>query len=287
MSDLPPEMLDSADAGRGGRDRRGAAPHHRSHARGRPRRHPVGGPDRSRRTRRTRSSPWATRSPMASRAVRCSTRRCRWPAQVAGGPRHDDFAVPRYGGPLDGLPLNIETVARRLQDRFGKGMSCWRRCATPKELQDIFDENEDYWERARARAARDRRALRQPRDLRLGRPRRPVVHRSPGGGPRRRPRRRQLVGVKPDHDNDIAASSVLAPFGADATQLTAGSGTGDNGGIDTLVVALGANNALDPVVSKRVRWSGDGFDRLDANGPPTTCGSRRTSPEYAARRRRS
>ena len=50
-----------------------------------------------------------------------------------------------------------------------------------------------------------------------------------------------------------------------------------NGGIDTLVVALGANNALDAVVSKRVSWSGDGFDRSKPR-TPTTCGSRRTSP---------
>ena len=76
----------------------------------------------------------------------------------------------------------------------------------------------------------------------------PVVHRSPGpplpsagsGADD------SIVGVKPDHDNDIAASSVLAPFGPDATQLSAAAWHGViHGGIDTLVVALGANNALD------------------------------------------
>ena len=41
-----------------------------------------------------------------------------WPAQVATA-LHVPFVVPSYGGPLGGLPLNIEGLLRRLQDRFG------------------------------------------------------------------------------------------------------------------------------------------------------------------------
>ena len=94
-----------------------------------------------------------------------------WPAQVATALGTTSFTFPSYGGPIDGLPLNIEKVARRLQDRFGKGMSWWEKLETPKELQDIFDENEDYWERGPgSEPPADRRALPEPRDLRLGPP---------------------------------------------------------------------------------------------------------------------
>ena len=52
--------------------------------------------------------------------------------------------------------------------------------------------------------------------------------------------------------------------GSTRPQVGAAAWHGANGGIDTLIVALGANNALDAVVSKAVRWSGAGFDDLDA-----------------------
>ena len=43
-------------------------------------------------------------------------------------------------------------------------------------------------------------------------------------------------------------------------------GAGDNGdpgdGIETLIVELGANNALGSVISLKVRWSGAGYDKL-------------------------
>ena len=72
-------------------------------------------------------------------------------------------------------------------------------------------------------------------------------------------------GPNPSHNDDVAALSVLAPFGIDATQVRGGAAShGANGDIGTLVVALGSNNALDAVVSKAVNWSAAGFDDLDA-----------------------
>ena len=205
-----------------------------------------------------------------------------WPAQVARALGTTTFTAPSYGGPLDGLPLNIEKVARRLQDRFGKGMSWWEKLETPKELQDIFDENEDYWERGPGSAppAIDVRYQNlgiygwDLRDALSYTAARAAALAGTNADD-------SMVGVKPDHDNDIAASSVLAPFGPDATQLSAAAWHGRNGGIDTLVVALGANNALDPVVSKRVSWSDDGFDRLDAKAAYNVWKPSHFAAEYA------
>jgi hypothetical protein len=57
---------------------------------------------------------------------------------------------------------------------------------------------------------------------------------------------------------------------------------GLDGGIDTLVVALGANNALDSVVSKRVQWSGPDFADLDAKGAYNVWRPTHFAVEYAA-----
>ena len=42
-----------------------------------------------------------------------------WPAQVAGALTVQPFDVPSYAGPLDGLPVNLETLARLLEDASG------------------------------------------------------------------------------------------------------------------------------------------------------------------------
>ena len=206
-----------------------------------------------------------------------------WPAQVAAALSLDDFAVPRYGGPLDGLPLNIETLARQLQARFGDDISMFERMRAPLALHRILDGNEDYWERG---AGSDP----PPTDIHydnvgiygwdvrdaLSYTAARAAARAAGG------RDDDLFGAKPARDNDIAALSVLAPFGVDATQVTAARWHGDNGAIGTLVVALGANNALDAIVSKQVKWSGPGFDLIDENHRYNVWRPIHFAQEYAA-----
>ena len=187
-----------------------------------------------------------------------------WPAQVAAALGIADFSVPHYGGPLDGLPVNLESIVRQMETKFGDDIGIFEKLRAPLVLHGIVDANEDYWERG---AGADPPAtdvhydnlgiygwdLRDALDYNAARAatRAGVAHHD------------DLLGAKPAHDNDIAAHSVLAPFGIDATQVGAAAWHGANGGIDTLIVALGSNNALDAVVSKAVRWSGVGYDDLD------------------------
>ena len=187
-----------------------------------------------------------------------------WPAQVAAGLGIAGFTFPTYGGPLDGLPINLESVVRQLQKRFGPDLSLVEKLELPLALQRLLDKNEDYWERGAGR--------RPPRiDVRYdnvgiyGWDLRDALSYTAGRAAARVAQTPDdsFFGATPENDNDIAASSVLAPFGVDATQLDAAAWHGRNGGIDTLVVALGANNALDAVVSKEVNWSGPGFDDLE------------------------
>jgi hypothetical protein len=63
------------------------------------------------------------------------------------------------------------------------------------------------------------------------------------------------------HDVDRAARRVLAGAQEDWTLLDAGRALGDDGGIDTLVVELGANNVLDVVINLNYLWATSDVDR--------------------------
>jgi hypothetical protein len=190
-----------------------------------------------------------------------------WPAVLA---RCLDvpFQAPAYGGPLGGLPFNIEGLLRKLQEKFGVSINLFEVLDLPATLHQLADQNEDYWERGDG--------SRPPRtDVRYdnlgiyGWDIRDCLSYTGGRASARiasNPAHDDLLGAIPSNDNDIAAWSVLAPFGVTATQIGAAAWHGGNGGIDTLVIVLGGNNALRTVVDKKVLWTGDGFDDLDRKG---------------------
>src|SRR5829696_482114 len=144
-----------------------------------------------------------------------------WPAQVADALGIDDFAVPHYGGPLDGLPLNIETLVRQAQQAFGADISLLEKLRAPLVLHGIVDANEDFWERGPGGEppASDVRYdnlgiygwdVRDALSFTAARAAAAIGA----------PQRDDLLGAKPARNNDIAANSVLAPFGIDATQVS-------------------------------------------------------------------
>src|SRR4029077_9876936 len=172
-----------------------------------------------------------------------------WPALVARS-LGADLVVPAYGGPLDGLPLNLEKLLRGLQDKFGDMLGLLEMIQLPFELHSLADANEDYWERGDG-SRPPRTDLRYEnvgiygwdvRDCLSSTMARALANIAS------HPPHDDLLGAKPDNDNDIAAASVLAPFGSAAAQIDAVASHGHDGGIGTLVVMLGANNALGSVV---------------------------------------
>ncbi|MBO0874472.1 MAG: hypothetical protein J2P19_13855 [Pseudonocardia sp.] len=206
-----------------------------------------------------------------------------WPALVAERLGVRPFTFPAYGGPLDGLPLNLEAILRKLRERFGDDLSVLERIELPVALQRLVDANEDYWERGDGH--------RPPRtDVRYENlgiygwdVRDALSYTAARAGARANlPTHDSLLGAKPENDNDIAASSVLAPFGPDATQVGAAARHGSDGGIGALVVMLGANNVLGSVVDKDPRWSGPGFDDLDAKEAFNVWRPTHFAQEYAA-----
>lgn len=187
-----------------------------------------------------------------------------WPAIVARC-LDAEFPVPSYGGPLGGLPFNIEGLLRALQDRFGDRLNPLELVALPVALHELADANEDYWERGDGSVA-PRTDIRYANLGIYGWDVRDCLSYTAGFAAARLAANSphdDFLGAVPSNDSDIAARSVLAPFGPSASQIDATRWLGDNGGIDTLIVAHGANNALRSVVDKNPKWSGPGFDTID------------------------
>jgi hypothetical protein len=186
-----------------------------------------------------------------------------WPAQVAAALGVRPFRVPTYGGPLHGLPLNIEALVRGLQRSLGDDLELWDKARLPGVAHRLLDANEDHWERGAGSGPPPHERydnvgiygwdLRDALDYTAERAARLAGVDTDD----------DLLGAKPEADNDRAAWSVLAGFGDAATQVAAVEAIGADHGIATLVVALGSNNALGAVVDKTVRWSAAGFDDLD------------------------
>ena len=190
-----------------------------------------------------------------------------WPRIVAWEMGWDEsFRYPRYGGP-GGLPINLEYLIRQMERRFGEEISWWEFPVALFDLRELMDRIEDYWERGPGSQAvaysailhnlavygwdlRD--ALETTAPILMGRIQAP---------------RDDFLSQVVENHNDRAALRVLASAQRDKKALTVFEaaeamgrdgttekpGTGD--GIETLVVMLGANNALGSVVQLRVTWS--------------------------------
>ncbi len=209
-----------------------------------------------------------------------------WPAIVAAElGLADGFRYPRYDGPADcpGLPLNLEALLRRLEEVAPHAPAVWRMPRMLFAARSVMDHVEDYWERG---AGAERPPADGPRHHNLGIygwDLRDAMSKSLGWCQDRivadrHARRDDLLKQLVSHNGERAAIRVLGGAGNDpaTTQVRAARALGDEGsvetggqpgdttdGIETLVVELGANNALGTVVGFRLAWSEDGYDDLE------------------------
>ena len=198
-----------------------------------------------------------------------------WPAIVAYelGLRENDFTFPTYEWPLGpgGLPLDLERVAREFAQRFGDRLDFWEIVSAAAWVFRHLDRIEDYWERGPGARVPD-----------AGRP----FHNMAVYGWDLLDAlvlNADLVAARIEEPSDDALNQLVqshgsraawpvlqrarrggTPDGAARTVFEAARAMGDDGGIETLVVALGANNALGSVLSLAPCWTPD--DYLDA--PP-------------------
>ena len=199
-----------------------------------------------------------------------------WPMIVAhemGWARH--FRYPTYFG-YGGLPLNLEFLIRELEGRFGDRIDPLEMPFAVYRARQFMDDVENYWERGpgsqvpnlkginhnlsvygwdlrdalvtTSRVLEDR--LVEPRDNAF----KQIVENA-----QERAGLRVLKSAKDEDDNPLTSFQAAAQLGREGTHEKPGEGHG----VETLVVILGANNALGCVVQLKVLWSGDDYDDPD------------------------
>ncbi|MFV0460275.1 MAG: hypothetical protein ACK5MT_16055 [Actinomycetales bacterium] len=202
-----------------------------------------------------------------------------WPAMVAGYGGIPGFRFPRFDGPPDcpGLPLNLEAIVR-LIDWPGSLINLAEDAHLLLSLRRLMDDVEDYWERGPG--ADQQRAAPGAGGRDIGR----VNHNLACWGHDVRdamslsvqvmrdriatdPRNRDdLLSQIPSSSGERSGLLSLAGGAESDTQLSLARALGEDGGIETLVVALGANNILGTVLDFQVRWTEDGYDDVHRKG---------------------
>lgn len=184
-----------------------------------------------------------------------------YPAMIANALGWKGFKAPTYVG-HGGIPLNLEWLLRRLETKFGKEISGLVETAQAFAFtRNLLDEHEDFWERGEG--ARIPRWPWMNHNLSVyGWDLRDVLSRDadkirdslaePSDDP--------LMQL-PENADQIAALRVLDSardvLGEALTPLEAAAHLGEDGGIETLIMWIGSNNALPCVLNLNVKWTRD------------------------------
>ena len=209
-----------------------------------------------------------------------------WPAVVAfelGS--FDSFRRPLYEAPSGpgGIPLDIERAVRAFESRFGSKLDWHEIVRAAGWLHGYLDEIEDYWERKPGGRPPTRGEILHNLAI-YGWDLRDTLTLTATLVRRRIGRARDDVWFpkqKIEDDNDRAALFVLetargsgrralTPLGAARILGNQGTDASPAGpGVETLVVMLGSNNALQAVTKLKVAWSGNGYADVAKKGAYT------------------
>jgi len=186
---------------------------------------------------------------------------------------YDDFRFPTYPA-YGGIPFNIEYLIAELEQHFGSHLSWWELPLALYRLRQHLAEAETWWDKGPGAELPPRRGVNHNLGI-YGWDLRDALSRTAdtAAAAFRVPEGWQPVPLIRNADA-IAAMRVLdsardesggglTPLEAAAALGAEGTEEGDDGdGIETLIVFLGANNALGSVISLTLRWSGEGYDDL-------------------------
>jgi hypothetical protein len=197
-----------------------------------------------------------------------------WPAMVAHYGGLGRFRYPWFDGPEEcpGLPFNVEAAVKTLN--WPGSLVDPRAPRLLDQIRRLMNDVEHYWERGEGSTAVDA-ATADGFDLSR------VHHNLAIWGQDIRDalsldvtRLKNRVRTDKNRRNNALNQFVSAPGersalitleggGADDTPVSLATKLGEDGGIETLVVALGANNILSTVIDFDIKWSGDGYDDVD------------------------
>jgi len=181
---------------------------------------------------------------------------------------YDQFRRPTYAG-LGGLPLNIELLLRDLEQRYGTRVDWWETPLAVFRTRQFMDEVENYWERGPGAHPPEFTAINHNLGV-YGWDLRDTLTKTFDTCLARTTQVKDnwLYQLVQNH-GDRAALRVLPAHPAEARKWSvfdaaAALGADDAGvghGIETLLIFIGANNALGAVTELKVIWSeDDGYD---------------------------
>jgi hypothetical protein len=188
---------------------------------------------------------------------------------------YDEFRFPTYPA-FGGIPFNIEFLLADLEQHFGSRISLWEAPGAIYRVRQHLAEAETWWDKGPGAAQPRRRGINHNLAI-YGWDLRDALSRTadtaeaswrvpPAWSPIPLIRNADAIAALRVLDSARdAAGKGLTPLQAAAALGEEGLQKGGDGdGIETLIVFLGANNALGTVLSLGVRWSGEGYDDLRA-----------------------
>jgi hypothetical protein len=202
-----------------------------------------------------------------------------YPMIIARAMGWNQMRYPTYGGPGDGLPLNLEWLARQLERQFGNKIDWYDFTPTLLFLRQQLDKVEDYWERGEGTALPTQREINHNLAI-YGWDLRNILSRNADICQHvinTHPPKDDFIQQVVENHNERAAIQVLysardsqrrslsplqaaVALGAEGTQET-----NDGDGIETLIILIGSNNALGSILTFKVSWSGDDFEDMEEN----------------------
>ncbi|MBD8506719.1 hypothetical protein HT102_09495 [Hoyosella sp. G463] len=200
------------------------------------------------------------------------------------------FRFPRYRS-HGGLPLNLEYLLRALEDRHGATLGWWDLPLAPFTVQSWMSEVEDYWERGPGSVTPPAAPinhnlsmfgwdLRDSLEWTFDRCAGVLAGNPPSNDlldqPVENAAFRAALRVYP---RATAEQRAMTLFDAARALGEQGDGSSESG-IETLIVFLGANNALKAATNLEVAWSAPGFDRLGAKSHYTVWTPEHFRQEY-------
>lgn len=197
----------------------------------------------------------------------------------------DTFRSPTIADPAFGLPINLEALVAMLSERYGSKLDWYELVQAGVRVRSWMDDLEDYWEEDQpgTPAAGEHGGPVHNLGI-LGFDLRDALSMTAAECDRRIPGTREndaLINQIPEHAGLRIARSVLRPAGPGATVFDAAKAIADDGGLEVLVVMLGANNALQVASDLDLTWSGPGFDDLDQKRDYTLWQPAHFASEYA------
>jgi len=199
------------------------------------------------------------------------------------------FRYPTYGGPGDGLPLNLESLVRSLERKFGDKIDWYEFPGAALFVNGYLNDIENYWERGAGSTLPDAKSAMHHNlavygwDLRntLARnadiaqsvlnthlPQNNLAERITDSIGRITSYHNERATLRVLHSARDSAGAALPPVQA-ATVLGIDTNQETNDGIETLIVMIGANNALGSILTFKVSWSGDDYMDQDKNNQYT------------------